>query len=210
LRRLIALLVGVAIIVAGLAVADIWIRHKVQSEVASHIDSELPGSHATVSISSFPFVGRLITSGTVPKLTVDVDNVQVDGITFGAIDIVVHQLKVDTSQLTSAKVVLRSISSGSVTADIPQTSIDQKLGQSLTLGSGTVSLDGVSVQPSISVSNTAVTLGMAGLPSITVPIPQLSLLPCVSAAVIVPGAVQLSCALSALPPALADYSAALT
>jgi hypothetical protein len=207
LRRLIALIVGVAIIVAGLAVADIWTRHKVQSVVADHIDSQFPGSHATVAISSFPFVGRLITSGTVPKLTVDVNGVQVDGVTFGAIDLVVHQLKVDKSQLTSAKVVLESISSGSVTAQLPQASIDQKLGQDLSLGAGTVSLDGVTVTPVVTVSANEVNLGLPGLPSVSVPIPQLSLLPCVGAAVIVPGALQVSCALTSLPPALANYSA---
>jgi hypothetical protein len=209
LRRLIALIVGVAIIVAGLAVADVWIRHRVQGVVAGHIESQYPGAHASVAISSFPFVGRLITSGTVPKLTVDVNGVAVDGVTFGAIDIVVHHLKVDTSNLTGAKIKLQSISSGSVTAVLPQASIDQKLGLDLTLGSGTVSLAGVRLQPIVTVSNTAITLGLSGLPTVSVPVPQLSLLPCVGAAVIVPGAIQLSCALTTLPPALADYSASL-
>jgi hypothetical protein len=206
LRRLIALLIGVAIVVAGLSVADIWIRHKVQGVVASHVEDQFPGSHATVSISSFPFVGRLITSGTVPKLTVDVTGVQVDGVTFGAIDIVAHKLKVDTSKLTSAKVVLQGLSSGSVTADLPQASIDQKAGLDITLGSGTVTLAGVSVRPDVSVSGTTVMLGLAGLPTISIPIPQLSLVPCVTAAVVVPGALQISCTLTALPPALANYT----
>jgi hypothetical protein len=207
LRRLIALLVGVAIVVAGLAIADVWARHKVQSVVATHVEDQFPGSHVTVAISSFPFVGRLITSGTVPKMSVDVTGVQADGVAFGAIDIVAHQLKVNTSKLTSAQVALQSISSGLVTAELPQASIDQTAGQAITLGSNTVTLDGVSVHPDVSVSGTTVVLGLPGLPSISIPIPQLSLVPCVTAAVIVPGALELSCALTALPPALANYSA---
>jgi hypothetical protein len=207
-RRLIGVLVVVAIIVGGLALGDIWVRHRVQTVLASHIQSEFPGSRAAVDITSFPFVGRLAVSGTVPKLTADVTGVQAGGFTFATIDVVVDDLKVDTSKLTSRRLVLQSISSGSVTADVTQASIDQQTKVPITLGSGTVELAGYSIRPTLSVSGTQVTISVAPLPSVTISIPVLSILPCVGAAVIVPGALRLSCSLTALPPVLAGFTAA--
>jgi hypothetical protein len=64
-RRAIVVLVLLAVI---LAVGDVVAKDGVQSAIASRIEDRDPGSHATVTISSFPFVGRLAASGAVPSL----------------------------------------------------------------------------------------------------------------------------------------------
>jgi hypothetical protein len=67
-RKLIGVIVVLAIIVAGLGVLDVWSRHRVQSLLATHVESQFPGSSATVAITSFPFLGRLVT-WTTPGTT---------------------------------------------------------------------------------------------------------------------------------------------
>lgn len=206
MRRLIGVLVVIAVILGGLTVVDVWARHRVQTVMADHIQSELPGSRASVRISSFPFLGRLAASGTVPQLNADVHGVSVAGLDFANIDVVVHGLKVDNGKLTSREVVLQGISSGSVVGDITQASIDRLTGVSVALGTGTVQVAGVTVAPSVEVSGGAIVVSLAHLPAIRIPIPQLSILPCVGAVAIVPGALRVSCQLTQLPPALANYS----
>jgi hypothetical protein len=128
------------------------------------------------------------------------------GYNFESVDVVVVDLKIDKSQLTSRRVVLESIRSGEVTADVTQASVDAVTKLPITLGAGTVSLAGIEVTPNVSVAGQTVTLSAAGLPPVSVTIPELSLVPCVGAAVILPGVLQLSCTIHALPKALANFS----
>jgi hypothetical protein len=208
-RRLIGVLVVVAIIVVGLMVGDTYARHKAQTAAAQHIEATLPGSDATVSISSFPFLGRLAVGGTVPKLTADLNQVTEAGFTFDDIEVVVHDLKFDTSRLWHGRAELDSISSGTVTAELTQASIDQATGLPVTLGSGTVGVAGIQVPATVAVVDNKVTLTVPLIAPITFTIPQLSILPCVGSAVIQTGGLELSCGFTHVPSALADLSVTL-
>lgn len=207
MRKLIVLLLVMALILIGLSILDVWVRHKVQSVVATHIEDELPGSTATVNISSFPFVGRLVASGSVPEMQVDVHGVSGGGVDFSDIEVVTHDLKLRTGKLTSGKVQLRSIGYGSVTGDVTEASVDHLTGVPATFGAGTIEVAGVTETPSLTVSDGAINVSAPQFPQqIRIPVPTLSILPCASSAAIVPGALQVSCELTSLPPALADYT----
>jgi hypothetical protein len=208
-RRLIGVLVVVAIMVGGLALGDTVARHRVQTGAAKAIEATLPGSTATVSISSFPFLGRLAVAGTVPQLTADVDQVTAAGFTFDDVDLVVHDLKFDTSQLWRGRLKLDSISSGTVTAELPQSSIDHATGLPVTLGSGTVGVAGVQIPATVAVVDNKVTLTLPLIAPITFTVPQLSILPCVGSAVIHSGVIDLSCDFTQVPSALANLSVKL-
>jgi hypothetical protein len=208
-RRLIGVLVVVAIILAALALGDTVARHRAQTAAAQHIEATLPGSTATVSISSFPFLGRLAVGGTVPKLTADLDQVTSAGFTFDDVQVVVHDLKFDTSQLWHGRVQLDSISSGSVRAELPQASIDSVTGLPVTLGPGTVGVAGVQVPATVAVVANKVTLTLPLIAPITFTVPQLSILPCVGSAVIQSEGLELSCDFTQVPSALADLSVKL-
>lgn len=204
MRRLIGVLVAIAVILGLLAFGDVWVRHRVQTLIAQHIESEEPGSTATVHITSFPFVGRLAVSGNIPRLDADVRDVSASGLTFSDIDVDVHGVKVDNGKLTSREVVLQGIASGSVTGDITQESIDRLTGISVVLGSGTVEVAGATLTPSVSVTDGDIVVTLPHLPTLRIPIPRLSILPCVGSVAIIPGALRVSCQLSELPPALTD------
>ena len=206
MRRLIGVLVAIAVIIGILAIGDVWARHRVQTVMAQHIQSELPGSKASVHISSFPFLGRLAASGKVPEVDANVRDVSAAGLNFSNIRVLIHGLQVDNAKLTSREVVLQKISSGSVVGDITQASIDHLSGAPIVLGSGTVELAGITVTPAVTISENHIVVTLGHLPPLQIPIPQISILPCVGSAAIVPGAVRVSCQLTQLPPALANVS----
>jgi hypothetical protein len=205
LRRLIGVLVAIAVILGLLSFGDIWVRHRVQTVLAEHIQKELPGSTASVHISSFPFLGRLVVSGTVPELDANVQNVNGTGISFSSISIVVHGLKVDNARLTSREVILQHITSGSVVGDIPQASVDRLVGIPIVLGAGTVQVAGITLTPAVAITDGAIVVNVPHVSPLRIPIPTLSIFPCAQSVAIVPGALRVSCQLTQLPPALADY-----
>jgi hypothetical protein len=71
-RKLIALVLVLAVLLGVLSIIDVVVREGVQSAMSDRIESKLPGSHADVKISSFPFLGHLAASDTVPAAGVSV------------------------------------------------------------------------------------------------------------------------------------------
>lgn len=206
MRRLFGLLIALAVLVAALAVADIVVRHRVQSAIASRIEAESPGSHATVRISSFPFVVRLVASGRVPKITADVTDVDGDGLRFSRIDLTIHNLEVSRHQLTRGKVQVRSIGRGRVVAVVPQAEIGAALHAPIELTAGHARVDGRTVPATVDVSGGRLALVAAGVPAVSVAVPELDILPCVSSARVVERAVRLSCRFHGLPAFLSGAS----
>jgi hypothetical protein len=199
-RKLIALVLVLAVLLGVLSIIDVVVREGVQSAMSDRIESKLPGSHADVKISSFPFLGHLAASGTVPSLQADVTDVTAGDLRFDYVDLHITDLKVDRSKLFHGTVEPLSIARGRVVADLSQSSIDSLVHLPIHLGAGTVSAAGVSVSVDVSIVNDAVVVAPGhGLPSINVPIPVLDILPCVGSARIVPGALRLSCRFHTLP-----------
>ncbi len=207
MRRLIGAMVAMAVIVAALSYGDMAARHRVQTLLADHIETDLPGSTATVHVTSFPFTGRLLVSGSVPELTVDVRDASVKGLTFSSVDLVVHDLKISSSQLLHRRVIVTGLRSATVSAVLPEASIDHLAGVNVTIGVGTVGVSGVQVSASASVVSNRVTLDLAGVAPISFTLPSLSFLPCVSSAVLEAGSIRVACTLSAPPPILDHFSA---
>jgi len=205
-RRLFGLLVALAVLVAALAVADIVVRHRVQSAIASRIEATVPGSHATVRIDSFPFVGRVVASGRVPQITADVTDVHADGLRFSRIDLTIHNLKVSRHQLTHGKVQALSISRGRVVAVVPQAEISAAVHTPLQLTAGHAQVNGRRAPATVDVAGGRLALVAPGLPALSVGIPELDILPCVSSARVVDRAVRLSCRFHRLPGFLSGRS----
>jgi hypothetical protein len=203
-RRLITLLIVLAVIAVGLDVLDNLAKDRAESTIASRIEASSPGSHATVRITSFPFLGRLAVSGHVPKMQADVTDVKSGDITFASIRLTIDNLRVDRNDLFSGKVKPLSIARGRVFADVSQASVDSIVHLPLVLQAGHVSSEGVSVPVHLTVSGGSIGFAASGLPSLSIKIPVLDVLPCVGAAQVVKGAVHVSCRFRKLPPLLSD------
>jgi hypothetical protein len=125
---------------------------------------------------------------------------------FDRVELRLVDLRVKRSALLQGKVEPVSIGSGTVSAEVTQASVDASTHLPVVLGNGTVGADGVELAASVTVSGDRVLVQVLHAMSFSVTIPVLDVLPCVGAARIVPGALELSCSFSSLPPVLAGTS----
>jgi hypothetical protein len=185
-------------------VVDVVVRKGVERTMADRIEANTLGSHAHVSISSFPFSGYLAVAGRVPALRVDVTGVTVEGLRFESIELKVEDLEVDRGRLEHGQVQVRSIRVGTVVADISQSALDAYAHLPVTLGQGTVGVAGVTAAAHATIAAGEIRVALSnGLASIKVPVPDLDILPCVGSAQIRPGVLRLSCTFRTVPSFLA-------
>lgn len=203
MRRLFWFLVALAVLVAALAVADVVVRHRVQRTVASRIERSSPGSRATVRITSFPFVGRLAFGGQVPRLSAEVTDVRAGGIRFSRIRLSLVDLRVSRRQLVHGRIQVLSLRRGRVVAVVPQSEVDSAVHAPLELSPGRVGVGGLSAPVTLSVDRGRLTIAAGGLTSVSLPLPQLDVLPCVTTAHIEQRALRLSCRFHGVPSLLA-------
>lgn len=207
MRPLRWLLVLVVLAAAALGVGDVVARDHVQSAVASRIEARAPGSRARVRIASFPFLARLAVDGQVLHVEARVSRVAADHVELTHVDLRLDGLRVSRHAILSGKLDPVSLRSGSVTAEISQASLGTLAGHAVAVGAGTLRVDGRAIAAAVHVHGAVVTVDAGSGFTVSVRVPSLAILPCVSSARLVPGALQVSCRFSGLPPALAgNYS----
>ncbi len=206
MRRALVLLLILAFLAGGLSLLDVLVKDGVQTAMADRIEARSPGSKATVHISSFPFVGRILASGLVPALHVAVTNLRSGSLILSRVDLDVQQLKVDRHQLSKGVLQVLSIRSGTVVATVPQSVVDAEARLPVRLGDGTVSLAGVTVPATARVHGSRVTIAVAHLRHFSLVVPVLQVLPCVGTVVVVSKALRMSCHFTQLPGLLAGQA----
>lgn len=210
---MIKIVVLLAILAAVLTVGDIEARIYTEHTFAHRIDVNVPGAHATVKITSFPFVGRLLTSGTVGRIRAHVVDATFGQYSFDTIDVAVSGVRLDrTALIHDQRIQVLGIDKGTVTADMTEVAIDKALGGlPVQLDDGIVRLTvkGISVVGTLSVSGNQLRIDVPGAP-IKVAIPKLPLLPCASSAVVTTGHLSVTCVLTGIPPALVGATGSVT
>ncbi len=206
--RVLGAVVMLAVLFVLYLVADTVVRDHVETDIAKRIEANVVGSTATVRISSFPFTGHLAVGGDVPTLDATVTGVSVGGVAVRSVDLAVRDLTVDRNQLLHGTVLLRSIQTATARAVITQLALDRGTGLPVTLGAGTIGLDGVHVQARVAVTSDKLDITVAGLRTIVLPLLPSSLLPCTLSGTVTPGAVVLTCTTSTIPPALVQAASA--
>jgi hypothetical protein len=203
-------LIAVAVVlVVLLAAGDVAARRYAESRVEQQINDREPGSASTVHISSFPFVARLGLLGRVEKTTAHVSHVNVGSFILDEVDLTVTGVKLDRSQLVHGHVSVQGIRSGTVRAVMSEHTVDQVLRLPVTFGDGSVQLSagGVTLSATVTVVDNQLRLSAAGR-DLSVPIPELPVLPCVADAVVEPGRLVLSCSFHQVPAALVQAAKA--
>jgi hypothetical protein len=205
-------------VVLGLLVAgDLAVRSVAEAQLADRVKASAPPEDATIAgatnarISSFPFVGRLLTSGEVSRIRVSAADVTVDGLTFARVAVDLRGVKFDRDRLLSDhKVVLASLTRGTATVDVTQQQLSERLGFEVTLlaGKAEVKVSGQTFAVRASVDDNTLQLAAAGLSVSALRVPTLPLVPCVTRAEILPGRIRMSCTLDQVPPGLVGRSLA--
>lgn len=204
IRRLILL----GVVLAGLTAGDVAIRHKAESEIEKRARIEAGAeASASASIKSFPFVGRLLASGTAGDISLTMHDVQGQSLKFTTVGITLANVKLDKSQMFKGKAELTHIDKGIITVGLSAADLSAQIHYPVTIANGqvTVTVAGrqFSVRPTTT-SEGSVRLEATGLPvALTVPIPKTRLISCPPSRVQVKdGVLQASCDITEIPPAL--------
>ncbi len=170
------------------------------------------GSAGTMSahISSFPFLGRLLVSGTVSQVDVSVRDLTVRGVTFASVGVELRAVRFDRDSLVQdRRVAIESIERGTAVVEISGDEISRLLGVTVVLerGEAKVRVGGelVGVAARIEGGSLVVEAGGLSLPAIEIPpLPLVS--ECLSGTEIRPGRLRLTCVLDQVPVELAGRS----
>ena len=194
-------------VLAGLLVAaDVGARTIVESQIRDRVVLAAgPAGETSARIESFPFLGRLLTSGEVGRLRVAAADVTVEELTMARVALDLHGVTLDRDRLLSEqKVVLLALDRGTATAEVTAEQISERLGVTVTLepGRARVRVGGQTVTATASVTNNTLRLSVAGLSVPALRIPRLPLLPCVADAEILAGRVRLTCSVDQVPAEL--------
>ena len=202
------LLLGLAAMVALLAIGDIAAKHFAETQIASQVRKHTTGVVGVkASISSFPFLGHLIVQGKVPKLDLAMTDVSGHGIDVARLDVVAKNIVLDRTALTGGEhVKIKGLDSMTVTAVISEATIRAMTHADVHLldGKATLTLLGRTVDAGVSVQGKGVRIAVTPQLGTTVPLPDTNLLPCQVAVRVVPGALQLSCTATTLPQLVID------
>ena len=187
--------------------ADVGVRSVAESQLRDRVAAEaaVPSDSTTARIESFPFLGRLLTSGTVARIQLSAADVTVESLTFARVALDIHEVTFERDRLLSErKVVLSSLERGTAVAEVTQDELSDRLGVAVTLEAGRarVRVAGQTVTATASVSDNTLRLSVAGLSVPALRIPELPLVPCVADAEILPGRVRLTCSVDAVPAGL--------
>jgi hypothetical protein len=185
------------------AVADHFAVRWSESTVATRIEQRFPGSHATVTISSSPYLVRLVAFGKVQKVHAHVTDVPYGRLHLDTVDVTAKNLEVDRGELLHGKTRLDSLSSATITARVSVATLLRAygfgaladLGSLVSGASGTVHTNGNQVRISFG--------------PLSFDFTSTGLVPCVGSAGVNGGQLVLSCTTRSVPPALQAAGAAL-
>ena len=212
------LLVIPTVILLALVVADRAAKGWAESQLAQRAAAYYPpGSGSSASIRSFPFIGRLLVSGSVPRVDVNLDDLRIQQVLIRQLSIHVSDVKLNRSDLFKGRVHLDDVGAGKLVATIDGPSLAKAAGFDLRFTPGEVSLhqkiQGVEVTAKwkVTVKGNLVSVTPTSVEGLNVPasqfavsyrIPGIEILPCQADVKIVQDGIVVSCNVVDVPPAL--------
>ncbi len=211
MKKLVALVVIIALLVGGLGVlGDLFAKRYAEEAIGQAIThrSQNIGT-ATATIDSFPFVWKLLKDGLVDHVTLKLRDLHdVGGI--DELDLHADGLVMDRDALLGqSHVQVKKVDGVTITALLSVVHVRDVAGQlgidvGFGYGNNMVTVNGVPV--SVTTDGPALVIAAAGLPPVRLPIPTgaESVLPCVPSATVTPDGIALSCRSDHLPKLLVD------
>lgn len=211
-------LVVLAVLAAGLVVADIAARSWAESKLAEQAAAYYPPSgRSSASIRSFPFLGRLALSGDVPAVVLRLEELSAHILTVRHLEFDLKDVKVDRSELAAGRVRVIDIGAGRIEALLDGASLARAVGLDVRFTDGEVEVRRtvrnieVSARGRVTLEGNLLKIvptsvqGL-GLPAsaftITYEIPGVELLPCAAEVRPVPDGLLVACAVNDIPGVL--------
>jgi hypothetical protein len=201
-------------LIMGDQAAKGWVETKLAERAAAYYP---PGAGSSASITSFPFLGRLVFLGTVPRVNVNLDDLQVPPVMIRQMSLRVSDVKLNRSDLLNGRVHLRDVGRGTIVATVDGPSLARAVGLDVRFAPGEVTvrqrIQGVNVvaKGTVAVKGNLVTVTPTSVEGLSLPlsrfaisyrIPGIELLPCQADVEIVKDALVLACEVTDIPPAL--------
>lgn len=199
-------MLGVAALLLFLAGSDVASKYLAENRIEARARAEVPevGS-IEADIDSFPFLPRLLASGSAGDVDLHLDQVPTQVAQLTAVDVKLEDVKLDRDALFSRQVSVNSIDRGTVSAELDAASLSRAVGRQVTVGGGEVRTKvgpaNVSARPTVG-NDGALVLRLGPL-RLTVALPRNKVLACSATRVAVVGdRVRLSCEVDDVPPAV--------
>lgn len=205
----------VAVVVVLALVADLVAGSWVQSQLASRSRSATGAASTSAQVGTFPFLYRLLATGSVPRVDVELEEVPAGPLRLSAVDLSLRRVRVSRHALVfDRQVQVVGVGRGTVAVTLTAADLSAALHRPVRIladGRITVTVAGLvlGLRPAVAAGNLLVlqvggSLASGGgvtLPALRVRLPA-STLPCAVALAVTAGAVHLSCTLNRVPEAL--------
>jgi hypothetical protein len=211
------------VILLALIVADQsakgWAESKLAERAAAYYP---PGAGSSASIHSFPFIPRLLFTGEVPRVDVNLDDLRVQAVLIRQLSIHVSDVKLDRDEMFRGRVHVRDVGEGKIMATLDGPSLAKAIGADLRFTpAGDVEvqerIQGVNVRAKgkLTFKSNVITVTPTSVQGLNVPpsrfaityrIPGVELLPCAAEAKVTRDTVVLSCDVVDIPAALVQIA----
>jgi len=191
-----------------------WAETKLAQRAAAYYP---PGGGSSASIHSFPFIGRLLFSGSIPRVDVNLDDLRIEAVRIRQLSIHVSDVKLSRSDLFHGRVHLDEVGQGKIVATVDGSSLAKAIGVDVRFTPGEVQvhkrIQGVDVtaKGKVTVKGNVVTVTPTSVSGLSVPlstfaisyrIPGVEILPCQADVKIIENGIVLACSVTDIPPAL--------
>jgi hypothetical protein len=207
------------VVLLALIVADQgakgWAESKLAERAAAYYP---PGAGSSASIHSFPFIPRLLISGEVPRVDVNLDDLRFQAVLVRRLSLHVVDVKLDRDEIFRGRVHVRDVGEGKIVATLDGPALAKAIGADLRFtDAGDVEvhqrIQGVDVKAkgTVTVKGNVIRVTPTSVQGLDVPanrfalsyrIPGIELLPCDAAVKITRDAAVLSCDVVDIPAAL--------
>jgi hypothetical protein len=207
-----------ALIVADQAVKG-WAESKLAERAAAYYP---PGSGSSASIRSFPFIPRLLVTGEVPRVAVNLDDLRVQQVLIRQLSIRVSDVKLDRDEVFRGRVHVRDVGQGTIVVTLDGPALARAMGADLRFTSaGDVEMrqriqgEDVKAKGKLTVKGNNITVTPTSVEGRSVPasrfainyrIPGVELLPCAAESKVTRDTVVLSCNVVDIPAALVQIA----
>lgn len=206
--------IGLLVFVALLTGVDIGARTIAAEQLERRAQDEAPrGTEASASISSFPFLGRLLVLSDMRRVGIELRNVAAPGLVFSRVHLDLRGVSIDRGRLISDQdAEITDIDSGVVTVEVSQEALSEKLGVPVVIASGrvTATVGGQQVSATASVDEGVLVLDVGPLPPLRAAIPTTNYAPCVGDLTLLAGRARFRCTIDEVPPALVGVARSVT
>ena len=218
------ILVFPTVILLALIVADQSAKGWAESRLAERAAAYYPpGSGSSASIRSFPFIPRLLFTGEVPRVTVNLDDLRVQQVLVRQLSIRVADVRIDRDEVFRGRVRVRDVGPGTITATLDGPALAKAIGADVRFTSaGDVEvhqrIQGVNVKATgkLTIKGNVITVTPTSVQGASVPpsrfalnyrIPgRVELLPCAADARVTRDTLTLSCNVVDIPAALVQIA----